>query len=565
MAALSPAAPDVDAAGTVPSSAQDTTRRTSTWLRARRGAGRTRRFGYAAYTVLLVLGSWYGVYMAGAIHRVRRERPLAAHADELAAVLPSGLVVAAAGILIVTAWDGLWRGPVTPSRPDVDWLLALPVRRGAVLLPWFALSAGVWVLAALLLGLVGALGIAAAGLGSVGVGFLGFVGFGVGVAVPAVVGALLVERSRRAAQALQRALPVLVLVLVGGAVQVVAAARGHRSRALEAAELWSGPWGWASQPVLAVAGGQVPLWPVALALSAVTVAAALVVAPRLVAGIPTAELRTRTQASTGVLAGIWALDLRAAKLSASGAASAARAGGVRRLGRAQRWAARSRAPRRGSLLILWRDGVGLVAAPRRLGLMAVLLAFSGMTAIAAVAASGAAAALLGITAALLGYFAAGAVLESARLDGDDVRRAAWLPRPFERVALEHALAPTLVMVVTGCLLALPVAVLAHPGAPLIVLAAAPVLVAAGLVGAYRPPAPVLLLAHPAFAEFGPLVAVLWYAAGPIVGVAGLTVLLDARWSVFGDAPATSPIRLAACWTLTAVMLWWTRVRAQSRR
>ncbi|MEU8139852.1 hypothetical protein [Streptodolium elevatio] len=71
MAALSRAAPDVDAAGTVSSSAQDTTRRTSTWLRARRGAGRTRRFGYAAYTVLLVLGSWYGVYMAGAIHRRR--------------------------------------------------------------------------------------------------------------------------------------------------------------------------------------------------------------------------------------------------------------------------------------------------------------------------------------------------------------------------------------------------------------------------------------------------------------------------------------------------------------
>ncbi|WTW98946.1 hypothetical protein OG216_38885 [Streptomycetaceae bacterium NBC_01309] len=551
--------PDIEADRTMPSRAQDTTRRTTTWLRERRGAGRTRRFGYAAYTFLLVLGSWYGVYIAGAIGGVRRGQPLAAHADELAALLPSGLVVSAAAVLVVTAWDGLWRGPVTPPRPDVDWLLALPVGRGAVLLPWFALSTGLWVLAALLLGLVGALVIAAAGLGTVGAGFLAFAAFGVSVAVLAVTGALVVERSRRAAHGLHRAVPVLAAVLVGGTAQVAAVARGHRSKALETVELWSGPWGWASQPVLAAAGEPAPLWPLALALSVLTMSAALAAAPRLVVSIPTAELRSRTQASAGLLAGIWALDLRAARLSA------ARAGSGRGPGRAQRWAARSRAPRRAWLLIVWRDAVGLLAAPRRLGLMAVFLAMSGMTAIAAVAASGAVATLLGIAAALWGYFAAGALLESARLDGDDVRRAAWLPRPFERVALEHAVVPTLVMAAAGCLPALPVAMLAHPAAPLVVLAAAPVLVAAGLVGAYRPPAPVWLLANPAFAEFGPLVAVLWYGAGPIVGITGLVTLLDTPWSILGDASPTSTVRLAACWTLAALMLWWTRARARSRR
>ncbi|MFJ9590592.1 hypothetical protein [Streptomyces acidicola] len=31
-------------------------------------------------------------------------------------------------------------------------------------------------------------------------------------------------------------------------------------------ELWSGPWGWAAQSVLAVAGRDVPLWSAALVL-----------------------------------------------------------------------------------------------------------------------------------------------------------------------------------------------------------------------------------------------------------------------------------------------------------
>ncbi|MGW1995311.1 DUF6297 family protein [Embleya sp. NPDC001921] len=516
-----------------------------------------RRFGYAAYVVLLVPASWYGVYVAGAIHGVRRGRPLAAHADVSAAVLPSVLVLVAFTALLLAAWDASWRGPVTPPRAEVDWLLALPVRRGAVLLPWFALSAGIWILAAVLAGLAGALVIAAAGLGGVGVGFLAFAMFGAGVAVLAVTGAVAVERSRSAVDRLHRLGPALVFVLAVGTVQVAAAARGHRWRTLETVELWSGPWGWASQPVLAAAGEPVPLWPVALALTVLAVSAALVAVPRLVASIPAAELRTRAQASAGALAGIWALDLRAARLSA------ARAAGTRRPGRTQRWAARLRAPRRAALLIVWRDCVALLAAPRRVGLMVVLLALSGATATAAVEAAGTAATLLTAAAAFLGYFAATALLEPARLDGDDVRRAAWLPRPFERVALEHALVPMVSLVLSGCLMALPVMVLAHPGAPLVVLASAPVLVAAGLVGAYRPPAPVWMLSHPALAEFGPPMAVLWYGVGPIVGITGLTVLLGTPLSVSSGVTA-SVTRLAACWTLAALMLWWARGRARAR-
>jgi len=550
-------APDVRVGASTPVLAQDSTDATIAWLRLRRGRGRARRFGYAVYIVVLLLGSTYGVYVAGAIHEVRR-RPLAAHADQLAAVLPSGLVLVAVAVLTLAAWDGLWRGPVTPPRPDVDWLLTLTVRRDRVLLPWFALSAGVWVLAALLLGLVGALVIAAAGPWGVGTGFLAFAAFGAGVATLAVTCAAVVERSRRVAERLRRLVPVLVLVVILGTVQVVAAARGHRSRGVETAQLWSGPWGWAAQPVLAAAGGAAPLWPLALALLILSTSAAVWAVPRLVAGIPTAELRVRTRASTGVLAGLWALDLRAARLGARGAADA------RRAGRAQRWAARRRAPRRAALLVVWRDAVALLAAPRRTGLMLVLLAFGTVTATVAAHAGATMATPLTVAAALMGYFAAAALLESARLDGDDARRAAWLPRPFERVALEHAPVPILLLVVAGCLFALPATVPAAPGALLVVPAAAPVLVAAGLVSAYRPPTPAWLLSHPAFAEFGPVMAVVWYGAGPIVGVTGLTVLLAPPSSMSGAGTATSPGRLAACWALAALMLWWTRARARAR-
>ncbi|MFE1408993.1 hypothetical protein ACFW5D_36750 [Streptomyces sp. NPDC058770] len=89
------------------------------------------------------------------------------------------------------------------------------------------------------------------------------------------------------------------------AVQASLAAQGHRVRPLEAVELWSGPWGWAAQPVLAAAGRDVPLWPTALVLLAAT-AAALAYAGKTVAELPTAVLRSRARASSGVLAGIMA-------------------------------------------------------------------------------------------------------------------------------------------------------------------------------------------------------------------------------------------------------------------
>ncbi|MCZ2526656.1 hypothetical protein [Streptomyces sp. HB2AG] len=537
----------------------DRTAEATAWLRARRGADRVRRFVYVAYVVLLFLLGWYGMYAIGLFHEIGHRRPLAEFAGTIARALPSGLVFAALAGLFVTLRDALWRGPVTLPRPDVDWLLALPVRRRPVLLPWFALSAGIWVLAALLLGFAGALLVAAADLGRIGVLAAAFLGPAVCLALLAVVGAAVVERSRKAADRLHRATPVLLLAVLLSAGQAVAAVLGHRVEVLETIELWSGPWGWAAQPVLAAAGRSAPLWPVALALLVAATAAALACAGKIVAGVPVGVLRARARASGGVLAGFLTADMRSARLSMTSGPE------IRGRGRVQRWAARLSPPRSPGLLVAWRDAMALLMEPRRPGLTVLLLVSAGAAAGASAETGGGTAYLAAAVAALLGYFAASHLLEPARLDGDDVRRTAWSPRPYEAMALEHALVPMLVLAVTGCLLAVPVALWAHLAAPLVVLAAAPVLVAAGLLSAYRSPVPVwMLFSGPVLGEAGPLLAMLWYAVGPIVGVAGLTVLLAAPFPVGIPQPVEPLGRLAACWVLALALFRWVRGRARKR-
>ncbi|MER6408290.1 hypothetical protein ABT269_33365 [Streptomyces viridosporus] len=537
----------------------DRTAETRAWLRVRRGAGRARRFGYVAYVVLVLLLGWYGLFAIGLLQELGHRRPLTEHAEAIARMLPSGLVCLALAGLFLTVRDALWRGPVTPPRPDVDWLLALPVRRRPVLLPWFILSAGVWTLAALLIGFVGALLIAAADLGDIGPLTLACLGPAACLALLAVAAAAVVERSRRAADRLHRATPVLLLAVLLSAVQAGLAAQGHRARPLEAAELWSGPWGWAAQPVLAAAGRDAPLWPAALALLLAATATALAYAGKEVAELPTAVLRSRARASSGVLAGILAGDLRSVRLAMTGGLEA------RSRGRAERWAARLAPPRSARLLVAWRDTVALLMAPRRAGLMLLLLALAGAAAAASAGTRGGTTHLAAAAAALLGYFAASALLEPARLDADDVRRTAWSPRPYERIALAHALVPTLTLAAAGGLLAVPLALAGLPSAPLVVLAATPVLVAAGLLSAYRSPVPAwVLYSGPLLADTGPIIAMLWYAVGPLIGITALTLLLS------GPLPANLPpaadpwARLAACWLLAALMLRWAVGRARKR-
>ncbi|WP_159105529.1 hypothetical protein [Streptomyces fragilis] len=532
---------------------EDRTAEVLAWLRARRGAERGRRFVSRAYTALVLLAGWYGLFLAGLLAEVR-QRPFAAHAAVVEAALPAGLVAVAAAALWAALRDALWRGPVTPPGPDVDWLLALPVRRRAVLLPWFGLSAALWAAAALLLGVAGAAVLAATGQGALGPLTAACAGAAVCTALWAVAAAAVVQRSRRAADAVHRATPWAVAALLSAGAQAVAAALGSRARWLETAELWSGPWGWAAQPVVAAAGGRAPLWPVAVFLLLSVTAGALWLAVRCLGGIPAETLRVRAGAAGGVLAGVLAADPRVVRLAA------ARAREARGRGRTARWAGRLAAPRSPRLLTVWRDAVALAATPRRTASAVALL--GGAVAWAAAAAAGGAgppAAAAGgagppvtAAAAVPAYAAAARLLEPARLDGDDPRRAAWSPRPFERTVVAHAVVPTAVLTVAGAVVAL---VTGGPWTPAVVAAAVSVMVAAGLVSAYRPPTRVALLyGSAALTGAGPGLALLWNAAGPLAGVAAVTVLLGGA----GDPGAG---RMTACWAVTAVLLLWARRRA----
>ncbi|WP_151769583.1 hypothetical protein [Streptomyces abyssomicinicus] len=525
---------------------EDRTAEVRAWLRARRGAGRRQRFASRLWTAVVLLAGWYGLFLAGLLAEVR-ERPFAAHADVSGDVLPAGLAAAAAAVLWATVRDALWRGPVTPPRPDVDWLLALPVRRRAVLLPWWALSAGIWAVAALLLGVAGAALLAATGLGALGPLTAACAGGALCTALLAVASATLVQRSRRAAGAVHRVTPWAVAALLLMGVQAVAAARGERARWLETAELWSGPWGWAAQPVLAAAGGAAPLWPVAALLLVSLTAAVLALAVRHVGDIPAGTLRARARAADGVLAGLLASDPRVVRLAT------ARAREARGRGRTARWAGSLTAPRSPRPLMAWRDTVALLAAPRRTASAVALLLLAA--AVVTTAGGGPAATAV---AALAVHGAAARLLEPARLDGDDPRRAAWSPRPFEWTVLAHAVAPTAVLTAVSTVVGAGAALLGEgrPALPFLV-AAVPVLVAAGLVSAYRPPTPAALLyGSAALAGAGPALALLRHAAGPLTGVTAVTALL-------GGTQGPTAVRTVACWAVAAAMLAWARRRARA--
>ncbi|MGW0927991.1 DUF6297 family protein [Streptomyces sp. NPDC002644] len=523
-----------------PERAPDRTAEVRAWLRARRGAEARRRFVSRLYTAVVLLGGWYGLFLAGLLAE-SGQRPFAVHAAVTEAVLPAGLTTAAALVVWATVRDALWRGPVTPPAPVVDLLLTLPVRRRTFLLPWFWLSAGIWSTAGLLLGLVGAGLLTATGLGDLGPLAAACLGCALCLALLAVSVAAVVQRSRRAADAVHRVTPWAVAALLLGGAQAVAAARGgDRVRWLETAELWSGPWGWAAQPVLAAAGGTAPGWPVAALLLTAATAAALWTALRCVGGIPGETLRARARAADGVLAGLLAADARVVRLAT------ARARGDRGRGRLARWAGRLAAPGSPSLLVVWRDAVSLAVAPRRTGTALLLL-------LLAVAAAGRGP-LATVAAALAAYGAAARLLEPARLDGDDPRRATWSPRPFERIAVAHAVVPVTVLTAVGVL-----AAAATGGGPVPgwLLGAVPVLVAAGLVGAYRPATPAArLYGSPALAGAGPMLALLWNAAGPVAGVLTAT-------AAAGGAEGPGPVRILACWAVAAALLLWARRRARA--
>ncbi|MGK4579386.1 hypothetical protein [Kitasatospora sp. HPMI-4] len=525
-------------------------------LRAMRAPHRRQRagqIGYAVYCVLLILVVWGAVPSLGMFLQASMGTDYTAHGAALLAAMPGGIAAVGLATVLLVLRDGLWRGPVVPPRATADWLLAHPVRPRPVLRPWFWLSCAL----ALFPGLVTACGgMVALGL-TARVPLLAGLGWCLlgGVCLPllAICAGLLVERSDAAARWVRRLTPYAMVLVIALGVQSALAAAGHPVHWLERLELWSGPWGWAGIAALAPTRAAVPGSWVAAGLLVVPTVVCLVLADRAAATVPLHRLRERARAAAGVLAALRTIELRAARLAVTEAS-----GGERR------FRVRLPAPRRAWLVVPWRDTLALLRSPARLGRAVVLTVPALLCAVLAHGQRGVPSLAATAVALVFGYLAVAQLLEPARIETDDIRRASWSPYPVSGLMLRHAIVPTLLGVAAG--LACAPVLLAAGAGPVVWLAPAvvPALVGAGLVNACRGAIRRDLAYSPrqgAAGGTGPAVFAAWYTAGPAVTVLVLTV----PFATALRGTAAAQITIAVLWALVlaaGLLRWaWGRARA----
>jgi hypothetical protein len=194
--------------------------------------------------------------------------------------------------------------------------------------------------------------------------------------------------------------------------------------------VWSGPWGWAIAPLADISG-----WPAALALIVVAAVATTTLARRRAAAAGAEVFLARAETRSGLGASAFSLDYRGAALTYRSALPA-------RIGRQ----ARLPRPREPRLAVLWRDALGLLREPGRLGWATLLASAATVEALThpgrAIPAGVAAVAL---------YFAASLLCEPLRLDVDAPDTGALLLSwPFARLLLAHCAFPVLALLaVTG--------------------------------------------------------------------------------------------------------------------
>jgi hypothetical protein len=457
--------------------------------------------------------------------------------DAIAEWGPAILLVALA---LMARW-GTWQGPVVFAEPDVGFLLAAPLSRRALAARPFARAAAWGAVGGALVAAIALVGLGGRGRGVTGGEVCGLVAGLALVAALGVAAAGHVQCSARASRLAAIALPLSVAV---GAALVLAA---RSSSAARDAILWSGPWGWALQPVTggtaAAVGG--------LAALCVVVAAALAGAARGFGDCPTERHIVRAEASTGVRASAWAFDARTARLALQ------RAGGPR----TRRFGVGMRAPRRASLAIAWRDVISSLRAPgRTLGAAAIAAAAAALVvgagrhpAVDAIAAFGT-------------YVAAAVALEPLRLEVDQPSTSqVLLRRPFGRVLLAHEAVPVAVVAAGAAIGAIATAVAGdaagNPGAmALVAVAVVPAVVGcAALSSRHGGRVPISVLAAGTAGDptggGGTVIAWIlrWPAAAAVLG--GLPLIVVARTSAVASAlPFALVVAAGAPLALGAVML-----------
>ncbi len=338
-----------------------------------------------------------------------------------------GPSIALVALLAVMRW-GAVQGPVVFSVADIAQLLGAPLRRAELVLGRLIRGLAMWTGGAAVVGGLVLVGVAGNHRGVDPVRAAGFVVAMAILGLLGVVGAALVAGSARVDRATRRAAWPAALVAAGLVVLADSSPTGRH------VALWSGPWGWAVQPL----AGTTAAWPIAVVLLAALTAAITALALRRRGATPTERHLVRAEARGGAVAAIYSMNARYVRRSLTAVSS----GPV-----AARAANRIKPPRSPRLAIAWRDAVAALAVPQRLGEALVLAA--GGTAICLV--NGAHPVAVG-AGALVIYAGASRLLEPLRAETDQPGRVRVLLRaPIGKVLVQHALVPLLVVVI-GALL-----------------------------------------------------------------------------------------------------------------
>lgn len=531
----------------------DRTTETLRWLRARRQGHRrqkSRDIGLLVYGVLVALVGYGSGYVFHFVRQLRLGADYSDVGDALLRGLPAGCVALTLALALLAARDALWRGPLMPPGPYASWVLTQPVRRAQVLRPWFWLTAGLVVLPALLGGVVAALTLRITGLASFGAAVAGCLPAVLCLPLLAVAFGMTVEARPRLTAWVRRCTPPAALLIGLLVAQFVGALVDTRFPVLERVELWSGPWGWAAQPALAVAGGSVPGWPAAVLLLVALTAGGMVAAHRDVVRVSNSRLRARGATTAAVGSVLWTVELRAAKLAISEASGAT---ATRRRVRPPK------PPTRGGrqLVVVWRDVAALLRMPALVP-TSLLWACGAVGVLWLGDALGGDARTGGLICALIaGYRAVGTLAEPARMETDDLRRSSWSPFRFSSLMLRHAALPILLGTLLGLLAAVPFA-LAGAGWTLLVmpLCAVP-FAAAAVFGACRGAARTTLLVtgmNTPFGDPGPVLFLAWYLVAPVASIVGLTLVLHPAMAGGLTADAL-PRVVVTCAVLTGGLLF----------
>jgi hypothetical protein len=448
-------------------------------------------------------------------------------------------------VLLLAVWATLrfatWQGPVLFSPADLQWLFTAPIDRPALIARrlrralLLATVAGVVTGAALTVAatlLLGAPGLPVAGAAC---------GAFTALAVLATALSWHVERSPRWSAIVGRTGLVVLTVAAAAALAAVAGLASVLS--------WSGPWGWATAPIVVAAGGSAPGWPIQVVLLGVTTVAGVVSALSTAGDVSDEALWRRAEAKSAASAAMFFGNLRAV------------AGVARRHGRGvgDRWrTAHVPRPSGGRWAVAWRDALALRRSPT-MATWAALLVAGGFAAAVSIPERP----LLALAAFVAFYAAASRLIEPIRLEADQPGAHWMLPWPWGELVVVHCIVPSAALTVLGWM---GVGVVGIGGlipvsavASLLVLVpfvAAMLVTAAAIPGSRRPfPVETLLSGS----DSGPLLLLTWLVTGPMVAAiaSGLAVAALGGTVTGGvsDAVLGAAVVLAFATALIASVLW----------